>query len=99
MTGIRLGKWGLVGTSLYPSDEPALPSAIHIRRALGGPALSLVLTVLLALAVFALQSAGGTLWWILVFLLLDYLLVFSLGALMPLGFTDGSTLLHWWGKP
>ena len=26
------------------------------------------------------------------------LLVFTLGALLPLGFNDGSTLLRWWGK-
>jgi hypothetical protein len=24
--------------------------------------------------------------------------VLGLGALLPLGFTDGSTLLTWWGK-
>jgi hypothetical protein len=23
---------------------------------------------------------------------------FSAGAFLPLGFTDGSTLLHWWAK-
>jgi hypothetical protein len=27
------------------------------------------------------------------------LLFFTLGALLPLGFTDGSTLLKYWGQP
>lgn len=99
MTGIQLGKWGVFSISLYPPDEPALPSAIHIRRALGGPAVSLLLTLALAVAVLALRSVGGTLWWVAVFVLLDHVVVFSLGAFLPLGFTDGSTLLEWWGKP
>ncbi len=30
---------------------------------------------------------------------IDNLFIFTIGSLLPLGFTDGSTLLHWWGKP
>lgn len=41
MSGVRL--WGLLGSSLYPADEPPLPTAIHVRRALGGPVASLAL--------------------------------------------------------
>src|SRR5437762_2401341 len=36
MTGIRL--WGVLSSSLYPTDEPVLPLSVHIRRAMGGPA-------------------------------------------------------------
>jgi len=39
MTGVRL--FGVLGSSLYPSDEPALPASLHARRALGGPVASL----------------------------------------------------------
>jgi hypothetical protein len=38
-------------------------------------------------------------WWVALFFFLDNLLVLTLGAFVPLGFTDGSTLLRWWGKP
>ena len=98
MSGIRLGKWGILGTSLYPADEPALPAAIHIRRALGGPAGSLVATLVAAAAAPALRAGAGVLWWVAVFVFLDNLLLLTLGAFLPLGFTDGSTLLHWWGR-
>ena len=98
MSGIRLGKWGVLGTSLYPADEPALPAAIHIRRALGGPAGSLVVTLAAAAVALALRAEGGALWWVAVFVFLDNLLLLTLGAFLPLGFTDGSTLLRWWGN-
>src|SRR5687767_87148 len=45
MTGIRL--WGVIATSVYPADEPELPATIHVRRALGGPIASAVLTLVL----------------------------------------------------
>lgn len=98
MIGLRLGTWLVLGTSLYPMNEPALPAAIHIRRALGGPLASLLLTLVAAIIVLLLRNFGGVLWWVALFFLLDNLFVFALGALLPLGFTDGSTLLHWWGK-
>ena len=98
MSGIRLGKWGVLGTSLYPADEPALPAAVHIRRALGGPAGSLVVTLAAAVVALALRAGGGVLWWVAAFGFLDNLLLLPLGAFLPLGFTDGSTLLRWWRK-
>ena len=98
MTGIRLGTWGLLGTSVYPSDEPALPAAIHIRRAWGGPAGSLLFSLVAAVAALILRNVSNMLWWVGVFFFLDNLSVFALGAFLPLGFTDGSTLLHWWKK-
>ncbi len=96
MIGIRF--WGLLSTSLYPPDEPALPAAIHIRRALGGLPASLSLALVAAALALALRPAGGPAWWVAVFFFLENLLVFGLGALLPLGFTDGSTLLQWRGK-
>jgi hypothetical protein len=32
------------------------------------------------------------------FIFLDNLLIYTLGAMLPLGFTDGSTILNWRGK-
>jgi hypothetical protein len=96
MIGIRL--WGALSTALYPDDEPGLPGAVHIRRAVGGPAASLILAAAFALAVLALWPWRGLLWYLAIFVCLDNLLVLGLGALLPLGFTDGSTLLYWWGR-
>lgn len=99
MVGIRLGTFGLLSTSVYPRDEPALPGRIHIRRALGGPLASLLLTCVAAIAALILQPSGGALWWVSTMFVLENLLVFTVGALVPLGFNDGSTLLRWWGRP
>jgi hypothetical protein len=98
MIGIRLGKWGLLGTSVYPPDEQALPAKTHIRRALAGPIGSLLFSVIAAATALLLHPVGGVLAWVGVFFFLDSFIVFVLGAFLPLGFTDGSTLLHWWGK-
>ena len=98
MIGIRLGTLGLLSTSLYPPDEQTLPATIHIRRALGGPMGSLLVSLVAAVAALVLRTVGGALWWVGVFFFLDNLVVFALGALLPLGFTDGSTLLQWWSR-
>jgi hypothetical protein len=98
MVGIRLGKLGLLGTSVYPADEPPLPATIHIRRALAGPIGSLLFSLVAAATAFVLRLVGGPLWWVGEFFFWDNLVVFTLGAFLPLGFTDGSTLLQWWGK-
>jgi hypothetical protein len=96
MIGIRL--WGVLSTALYPADEGRLPAAVHIRRALGGPAMSLLVTLAAGAIALALRSVAGTLWLLATFFFLDNLLVLTLGSFLPLGFTDGSTLLEWWGK-
>ncbi|MFL5733055.1 MAG: hypothetical protein ACJ78Q_07610 [Chloroflexia bacterium] len=94
MTGIRF--WWLLSASLYPENEPQLPREVHVRRALGGPIASAVWSVLSGVIVLALaaSSVGGVAWWLALFFFLDNLLVFTLGSLLPLGFTDGSTLLE-----
>lgn len=98
MIGIRY--WGVLSTSVYPADEKILPATIHIRRALGGPAGSLVVTVAAFVILFALDATnvGGIVWLLALFFFLENLSVFFFGALLPLGFTDGSTLLRWRGK-
>ncbi len=98
MSGVRF--WGVLASSLYPPDEPPLDAAIHIRRALGGPTSSALVSILAAIILLVLQNidARGGLWWVAVYFFLVNLLVFTLGSLLPLGFTDGSTLLHWRGK-
>ncbi len=98
MRGIRLGYLGLLSTSLYPPDEPRLPARVHIRRALGGPTGSLVFSLIAAAALLVLRNMSTALEWVGVFFLFDNLVVMTLGSFLPLGFTDGSTLLQWWGK-
>lgn len=96
MTGVRF--WGLLGTCVYPSNEPALPGRTHVRRALGGPVASALLGVVALVAAFAVRPLGAAVQAVTWFLAADSLLVFTAGALVPLGFNDGSTLRRWWGK-
>lgn len=98
MSGIRFGMWGLLATSLYPPDESSLPASIHIRRALGGPLGSLLFSLVALGIVLVFRTVNESLGWAGTFFFLDNLLVFTLGPFVPLGFTDGSTLLQWWGK-
>ena len=95
MSGIRF--WGPLSTCLYP-DEPELPAGVHIRRALGGPLVSFSLSILAGLLALWAYPAGGLLFYVLAFFCLDNFLVLTLGAFLPLGFTDGSTLLTWYGR-
>ena len=99
MTGIRY--WGALSASVYPDGEPALSGTIHVRRALGGPVTSLLVAVVGGLILLALSliAALSGVWWLALFFVIENVAVFCLGALLPLGFTDGSTLLRWGGKP
>ena len=96
MTGVVF--WAALSTSLYPKEEGDLPGGIHIKRALGGPIGSLRLSLAAGLLALALKPSGGAAYWTTLFLCIDNLLVFGLGSLLPLGFTDGSTLLYWMKK-
>lgn len=93
MIGIRL--WFVLGTSVYPPDEGDLPASVHVRRALGGPIFSGIIALVCALVLLILPGQSGVISWLVLWFCLVNLLVFSLGALLPLGFTDGSTLLKW----
>lgn len=95
MSGIRY--WGLLSTSVYPPDEPPLRGALHIRRALGGPFFSFIYSVVAAVLA-AVAQPNSIFGWLMVFLTLVNVFIFTLGALLPLGFTDGSTILTWWGR-
>lgn len=96
MTGVKL--WLTIGTSLYPKDEPELPGKTHIQRALGGPMFSLILAVIVGVIALALQPFDETPGWIGLFSFVNMLGVFVIGAMMPLGISDGSTILRYWGK-
>ena len=86
---------GPLAQSLYPAQEGVLSAEVHIQRALGGPIFSLLLAIVSALIALALRPFGSPALLLTLFSVADNLLVFTVGALMPLGFTDGSTLLHW----
>jgi hypothetical protein len=94
----RIRAWYVLAAGLYPKDEPPLPAKIHIRRALGGPAVSLILSILGVVLVGVLRPFAGLPFYLAVFFALENFFVFFIGALLPLGFTDGSTLLYWWPK-
>ena len=107
MVGIRF--FNLFSASEYPADDPALPRAAHVRRALGGFWVNLVLGLLfLPVAVKLwphgreiLPPAVSLLAWLAGFGLVINVLVLGLGALLPLripggGLNDGGTLLKYW---
>lgn len=99
MRSVRL--WGILGTSEYPPDN-SLPARVHILRASGGPLLSLIVSALLLLAWFALP-ATDVLRFVLGWALLDNLLIFTIGAVIPPVYlrqpiefaNDGGTILYW----
>ena len=86
--------WFLI-LSFYPRDEPELPASIHVRRALGGVPVSLLLALVGLLPMLLWQSTSGLPLYLSQFFFWENLLVFGLGAFLPLGFTDGSTLIKW----
>ena len=96
MTGMDFS--GPLAISRYPKNEGVLSGDVHIQRALGGPIFSLMLTIVSGLIALALRPIGGPALLLAYFSLADNLLVFTIGALMPLGFTDGSTLLRWFSR-
>lgn len=96
MSGVLF--WGLLGKSIYPADEPRLAANLHIRRALGGVPASLLLAFMALILSVALRSVSRFLFGLALFLLLENVFIFGVGALLPLGFTDGSTLLHYWRR-
>jgi Zn-dependent protease len=94
MNGVRL--WWIFGASQYPADEPELPAAIHIRRALGGAPVSIGLGIFFGVLALLLQnSLSLPLWGLLALFAGVNLFFFGLGAFIPFGFTDGGTLLRY----
>lgn len=91
--------WGILATSLYPENEKKVTPRDHIRRALGGPIASLLISVFTGfqLAVVSAQTTNlpPAIPFTALFIFWDNLLIFTLGSILPLGFTDGSTILHY----
>ena len=96
MVGVDL--WFLLGTSIYPDDEPELPAEVHIKRALGGIPISLFLGLTGVILSVVLRTNPGLAYIVVVFFTVENLLVFTIGAIMPLNFTDGGTLREWLPK-
>jgi hypothetical protein len=96
MTGIRT--WWVLSSCLYPADEPELPPQLHIRRALGGPTASAMMSIVSGVAALLLMGVDGLAFVLALLFFLDNFVVLTLGSFLPLGFNDGSSLLHWWGK-
>jgi Zn-dependent protease len=91
MIGITFGALALFALTRYPKDEPDLPPALHIRRALGGPIINGLLSIILYLL---LPLWRGDWLWIGLFTLLENIFVYTLQVFLPLGFNDGSTILN-----
>jgi hypothetical protein len=107
MRGIHF--FSVLAGSVYPADEPHLAPRMHIRRALGGFGMNVIVGLLcwpLAASLFPrgtgilppLVALAG---WLAAFAAVANGLVLGLGAFVPLtlpggGFTDGATLLHYW---
>ncbi len=89
MTGIRFGNIILFAQTQYPRDEPALPPSLHIRRALGGPIISGLLSIILYLL---LPYWSKDWYWLGLFTFLENLFIYTLQVFLPLGFNDGSTI-------
>jgi hypothetical protein len=83
-----------LAAGLYPKNERKLPPEIHIKRALGGAPVSFVLA-LLGWLILTLFQPTGIFGFLVKFYIWENFVVFGLGAYLPLGFTDGSTLLEW----
>jgi hypothetical protein len=112
MAGIHF--FHILSGSVYPRSEPPLPPAVHVRRALGGFWVNLLVGLLFLPVALALYPRGtellppgpSVLAWVAAFGAFTNILVLGLGALLPLklpggGWTDGGTLLHYWrqGQP
>ncbi len=91
MTGITFGTLGFFALTQYPKDEPTLPASTHIRRALGGPIINGLLSIVLYIT---LPLWPGDWFWLGLFALLENIFVYTLQVFLPLGFNDGSTILR-----
>ncbi len=101
----------ILAASLYPPNEPALAPRLHVRRALGGFWVNVVVGLPFAPLALALWPRGAEilptlpslLAWVAAFTAVTNVLILGLGSLIPLplpggGVTDGGTLLKYWGR-
>ena len=100
MNGVRL--WTILGTSLYPKEEGELPAGIHIRRALGGPAISFVVLLISAALWYFLGSYSPMTNFLLLWIVWEQILIYAFAALLPIKIgdfaVDGGTILFWMTK-
>ncbi len=99
MTGIHWHSW--FSSGIYPADEPPLPPSVHIRRALGGFWINVLIGLLLAPPAIYFWPCGGGVAWVIAFTSVWNFFVLGLGALLPIDIpgvftTDGGTILHYW---
>jgi hypothetical protein len=101
----------ILAASLYPPDEPPLPPAVHVRRALGGFWINLLLGLLCLPVALPLWPRGAEILpafpsfiaWLAVFGFVTNFIILGVGSLLPLrlpggGVTDGATLLRYLGQ-
>lgn len=92
MNGVHL--WGVLGTSIYPADEPELSPEVHVERALGGPRASAALTIAAGAVAAIVRPFNHIAFMVASIFALENMGVFTVGAFLPLSFieTDGTTL-------
>jgi hypothetical protein len=92
MDGVHL--WGVLGTSIYPADEPELPAEVHVERALGGPRASATLAVAAGAVAALVRPFNQIAFMVASIFALENMAVFTVGAFLPLSFleTDGAAL-------
>jgi hypothetical protein len=107
MVGIRF--FNLFSAGVYPLNEPQLLAQTHVRRALGGFWINVVIGLLLLPVALKLWPHGREILppavslvaWLAGYGMFINLVVLGLGALLPLkipggGLNDGGTLLFYW---
>ena len=104
--GYPQSRWVFVHLLLaaqYPPDEPPLPNATHRRRAWGGVPVSLGVAAVAGLWLLGFAPVSPLWTAVAQFVFWENLLVFGLGALLPIytlfgrGFeTDGDALYRFW---
>jgi hypothetical protein len=93
--------FSILSASIYPKDEPALPPMIHIRRALGGFWINVLLGVLFWLLAGWLWPTSKLWGWVVGFTAFYNFFVMGWGALLPIDIpgvltVDGGTILRNW---
>jgi hypothetical protein len=96
--GMKL--WAVLGTTRYPKDEPELAAQTHIRRAIGGPIMSAVVSLVCVILALLFWSNAGIVRFLLGFAVFGNIGIFTIGPfLLPVRTkyleTDGGTILYW----
>lgn len=91
---VGIHAFAVLARDQYPVSEPTLSANIHLRRAIGGPTASILAA---AVCLFISSIApGGILWFTFMSGFWFNLLIFTLGALMPLPGLDGGVIRRYW---